>query len=672
VSIPLQLPLPISRAQPGTERIETLADQLCALLVRRARPLEVGHVVAQVLRVRGCPERLGRRLVAELVDGDARLAWHGRDLVGLAPPGWTTTPVSEASFVVVDLETTGGSPGMSKVTEIGAVRVRGLEVTERFCTLVDPGRPIPPAIIDLTGIDDVMVAGQPGIEEALERFSAFCGEDVLVAHNAPFDLRFLNYERRRLAGRYFTQPWLDTLVLAKRLLGRRVERHDLRTLAEWAGARTRPCHRALPDAEATAELLVTLLGLLADRGHDTLERAVTLGQGGGARYSHKLALVEDLPAVPGVYLMRDRGGAVLYVGKAANLRRRVRSYFGPGGRHGRQIGRVLAELDRVDHEVCRSELEALLRESELLRHLRPPGNRRGVGAAGVRYLKLTVGEAFPRLYAVARPSDDGALYFGPLRSERLVKLAVEGLHRILPLRACHALCADGRQGRLLHPDGAECAGPCRGGGVGDYAEVVDRARALLGGEPVEALGLLSELMVEAAAAGRLGEPEDRERVEALLGALAALARLRRATGRDVVLVEPTSGGESAQAFFVAAGRVVHRADLGPSGWRAPAAAGLARIRAARAAVQWPLPPEALDEVAILDERLRTRGPRPGSVPLPEGWQELGALAAVGRAVGLVIAEGPPPVEDDEGWEPRAAADAPDAGRAAPEAVGSAA
>src|SRR6185436_5131436 len=115
----LQLELPLPQPQPGSRRVATLADRLCDLLARRGRPLEVGHVAAQLLRLRRCPERLQRRLVAEIVAGDARLAWLGRDLVGLAPPDWSDTHRAEATFCVVDLETTGGSPGHSKVTEIG-------------------------------------------------------------------------------------------------------------------------------------------------------------------------------------------------------------------------------------------------------------------------------------------------------------------------------------------------------------------------------------------------------------------------------------------------------------------------------------------------------------------------------------------------------------------------
>jgi DNA polymerase III subunit epsilon len=638
----LQLPLPLPPTAPGTGRRATLGDRLCALLERRGRPLEVGHVVAQVLRMRQCPERLQRLLVAEIVDGDPRLAWRGRDLVGLAPAGWELVPLSEAVFCVVDLETTGGMPGLARVTEIGAVRVRALELEERFSTLVDPGRSIPPLITALTGIDDAMVAGKPDIEQALDGFVAFCGEDVMVAHNAPFDLRFLNYERHRLAGRRFTQPWLDTLVLSKRLLGRRAGRHDLATLANWAGTQARPCHRALPDAEATAELLVTLLGMLAERGVETLARAVVFGQGGGARYAHKLVLAEGLPAAPGVYLMRDRHEQVLYVGKAANLRRRVRAYFGPQGRHGRLIGRALEGLERVEHEVLGSEFEALWREGRLLRELRPPCNRRGVNAAGHRYLKLTVGEPFPRLYAVARPIEDDARYYGPLRSERAAREALEAIHALFPLRPCANLCSDERQGRLVQDSIAACAGPCRGGDEAAYAAAVAEVRIVLERDAPEALAVLAVALVRAGAQGRLGAgEEDRARVSALLGALAAIGRLRRARASLAVLLEAGAAPGTATAFFVADGRVVERAVLAPRRWRAVAAAGLERLREEAAAVDGPLEHGALDEIGLVHERLRQRAGHPAAVVLEPGWREEWALAAIGRGLAAALAEAPP-------------------------------
>jgi len=605
-----QLHLPLPAPQPGAEGGDSMPDRLCALLARRGRPLEVGHVASQLLRLRRCPEFLQRKLVAEIVEGDARLAWLGRDLVGLAPPDWSDTELSEATFCVVDLETTGGSPGRSKVTEIGAVRVRGLRIEERFSSLVDPGRPIPPVVTDLTGIDDRLVRGHPDIARALPGFVEFAGQDVLVAHNAPFDLRFLNYERRRLTGRYFTQPWLDTLVLARRLLAGRAGRHDLGTLAEWAQTTVRPNHRALPDAEATAEVLVVLIGMLAERGVVTLERAVAYAGLGGMRHSHKLALAEDLPSTPGVYLMRDRNGDVLYVGKAGNLRRRVRAYFGPGGKHGRLIGRALERLEVIDHETCGSEFAALLRENRLIKELQPPCNRRGTGGAG-RYLRL-VGGPEPRLHLAAAVRDDGAGYFGPFRSQRMAREAVACLEVLYPLRD-----ADPRLREMSVRD----------------------LGAVLAGDPL-ALGGLGCRLGAAAASGAVhvdrGEGPDGPR--AVLALLAALARARRAATRSGVIVEPSGPDGAAEVFFVAGGVVRHRAVVDAAAWSVPVRDGLARLRRhARPPVAL-LAADALDEASLVEERLRDGA---DALTLRPGWRTARALEHVGDAVGRIASTARP-------------------------------
>jgi DNA polymerase-3 subunit epsilon len=635
---PLQLQLPLPQPQPGSGRQATLADKLCELLLRRGRPLEVGHVVAQVLRMRTCPEKLQRRLVAEIVDGDARLAWRGRDVVGLAPPGWAATHVREATFCVLDIETTGGSPGRSKITEIGAARMRGGRIIDRFATLVDPGRPIPVPITRITGIHDGMLVGQPKIEEALERFVEFVGDDVMVAHNAPFDFRFLNYERFRINGKYFTQPWLDTLVIARRILRKRLDRFDLGTLAEWADTEVRPNHRALPDAEATAHLLAVLLERLVDRGLTTLEQAVAFGQGGGARHAHKLALAEDLPQTPGVYLMRDREGAVLYVGKARNLRRRVRSYFGPQGRHGRLIARALEGVASIDHEETGSELSALLRETALLRELRPPCNTRGVRTGAGRFLKLTTGDPFPRLYVVAEVLDDGAAYYGPVRSERLARQAIDALHVLYPIQACHPRCAGGRQERLLEDDvPTECRGPCRAENVDAYQEGIEDVRCLLEADQGAAAAMLvarlAEQMTDHPFA--FADPTAREAIEALLAMLGALARVRFAADVGGVIVEPATEPGVATALFIWHGRVVAQEEIGPA-TPVAARAGLAALARASGRPPDPLAPGELDAAMILHDWLRARADHPGVVSLRPGFDEVVALAAVDRAVRAMI------------------------------------
>ena len=618
--VPVQESLPLAPGVPGA-RLQTLADRCCALIARRGRPLEVGEIVAQVIRVQGAPLRLQRRLVAEIVDPDRRLGWRGRDLVGLDTPAWSAATLQEASFCVVDLETTGGRPGSAKIIEIGAARVQGLQIVERFSQLVDPGVLVPPVITNLTGIDASMLAGQPRIAEALASFVEFCGQDVIVAHNAPFDLRFLNYERHRMGLGHFDQPALDTLALARRLLRGRVDRFDLTSLSTWLVTAVRPCHRALADAEATAELLLALVAILDERGERTLSGALRMSRPKANRFAHKLALAEGLPSGPGIYLMRDRSGGLLYVGKAANLRRRVRSYFGPSGRHSRQIGRVLERLGAIEFEVCGSEFEASLKECRLLAELRPPGNRRGVAQDARRYLKITVADAFPRCYVVSEPRDDGSRYFGPLLSARSAKLAAEGVTRIFGLRSCHPICRGD-----VSPEGAEgraCLGPCSTGDADRYRTSVTNAALALAGDD-HGLSVLAEAIRHAALEDRVRPLDgDRERVDALLSAIARLAKLRRAAGLNAIIVEAGPDGGPV-VFFVRSGLVVHQADAGDHGSLQVGLDGL-RIEATS------LPAGAVEEVAIVREHLTRREGEPTLLRLPDDWTDWEVLAWIRAA-----------------------------------------
>ncbi len=154
-------------------------------------------------------------------------------------------------IVAFDLETTGFDPAFDEIIEIGAVRIRSDGSFERFSTLVSPSRPIPLHIRQLTGIDDEMVAGAPGLPEALDGFLGFVGDAALVAHNAPFDLSFIQRKSLDLGLKPPRNPTVDTLSLAKALFPNLVN-HQLETVAALFGFEHRRAHRALPDAEATA------------------------------------------------------------------------------------------------------------------------------------------------------------------------------------------------------------------------------------------------------------------------------------------------------------------------------------------------------------------------------------------------------------------------------------
>ena len=191
--------------------------------------------------------------------------------VSTSPPCVPIRPLASLDFVVVDVETTGWDPGQASITEIGAVRVGPGELAAEFSSLVNPGGPIPEEIVALTGITDAMVRDAPPADAVLPAFLAFARGCVLAAHNAPFDVGFLAEACRKSELAWPAFPILDTAALARSVLEEaEVPDCKLATLAEFFAARTRPCHRALADAKATADVLRGLLARLATAGVRTL------------------------------------------------------------------------------------------------------------------------------------------------------------------------------------------------------------------------------------------------------------------------------------------------------------------------------------------------------------------------------------------------------------------
>jgi DNA polymerase III epsilon subunit family exonuclease len=392
------------------------ADRLVELVEERRGPVFAEEAARRLFALRHAPVGLARSLLEDVVGEDARLAWCG-DAVGLAQPPGADLLLEDAPFVVVDLETTGLRPDSSHICEIGAVRVREFELQDEFELLVDPGVPLAPVISALTGLQDAELRGQahPGI--AVRRFLEFAGDAVLVAHNARFDLAFLDRETERLTGARLAGPVVDTVGLARRLLEGRTRRAGLASLAQFFGTAARPCHRALPDAQTTAEILVQLIGLAQERGARTVADLVDLAAPRVRKVYAKRSLAFGAPTSPGVYLFRDASENVLYVGRARDLRARLRSYF-RSDRQRPAVEAALQALERIEWRVCGSELEAALEELRLLRELRPPGNARNTRPDRYVYLRRR-GDT---VVCSAKPSP-----IGPLKSRARARLAARAL-----------------------------------------------------------------------------------------------------------------------------------------------------------------------------------------------------------------------------------------------------
>lgn len=221
----------------------------------RASAVSVVEYAMDILK----PEsNLARLLVSDLVDRDPRLALDG-DTVVLVETDHDTIDIDETGFVVFDLETTGAKTPPCRITEIGAYRVLSGAIVDEYHTLVNPEMPIPFFISLLTGITDAMVAKAPKFNEVADEFLSFIGDSVLVAHNAGFDMRFLNHEVGRIYEDYrLGNPSLCTVQLSRKLLPD-IENHRLKTVAEYFSVELVNHHRANEDALATAKIFVRLL-----------------------------------------------------------------------------------------------------------------------------------------------------------------------------------------------------------------------------------------------------------------------------------------------------------------------------------------------------------------------------------------------------------------------------
>jgi DNA polymerase-3 subunit epsilon len=466
------------------------------------------------------------------------------------------TSLRDVAFTVVDLETTGGSPASCAITEVGAVRVRGGEHEGELSTLVSPGVAIPRAITALTGISDHLLADAPVISAVLPMLLELLRSSVLVAHNARFDVSFLNTALTRHGYPPIDLPVVCTATLARRLVHDEVRNCRLATLSRHFRTPHTPSHRALPDARATVEVLHALLERAAGVGVTTVAGLLELCRRRDlSTVTQRHRLADRLPTRPGVYAFRSAAGEVLYVGKAVDLRARVRTYFGGDPR--RMVRGLLQETARIDHRVCPTAIEAEVRELRAIARWRPRFNRRSKPPKRAVWLKLTT-ERFPRLSIVRAVRDDGATYLGPLRSSRDAERLRDALHDALPLRRCTMrIGARTRAPACALAEMARCAAPCTGSvSPVAYGAIVAQVRAAMRDGSGRALPRLEAQMTARSLAGRYREAGwRRDRLAALADAVRRQRTSASLTGVSLAAWRPDGDGR-ATVIIIDDGRLV--------------------------------------------------------------------------------------------------------------------
>ncbi len=539
----------------------TAKEKVYAFLESRPAGADASEIIGLLLSGAGSDPELGARLVRILLAEDPNFIfdpetalWSLRRSFGLR------VPLEEARFTVVDLETTGGRAGSGAIIEIGAWRMAGRRLVQSFQSLVRPHHGIPRFITGLTSISNEMVREAPRIEEVLPAFRDFLGDSVMVAHNAAFDFSFLDFEFRRVFGIGLNNPVLCTLRMARRFMPS-LKRKRLDALAEHFGLSTEGRHRGLGDARMAAEILSIFIEMAAKMGLTRLDRLIDDHQRGaaGRRIERHLAPEEiaALPAAPGVYLMRNERGDLLYVGKARRLKDRVGSYFNSSV--SAKTADLVSHVWKIETRVTRSSLEAALLEAQLIRELKPPFNRMLKSAAPALFIRIDLMDDFPRLMVTQKMTRrHGVMHLGPFVGKRGIEHSARTLARLLGLRTCAGrLRPDADFSPCMYGQMGHCSAPCNLSI--DASAYEDRVRDavgfLRGSRTGSILGGLAKARDQAASAMRFEEANRYHRdLEALATLSSRVSRLSQVvTENNLVIV--TGEGNDRAAHVVLSGRL---------------------------------------------------------------------------------------------------------------------
>ncbi len=282
----------------------------------------------------------------------------------------------DLEYIVVDFETTGSLAFIDRIIEVGAVVFTKGKIIDYFSSLIHPGKSIPPFITFLTGITPEMIKSAPPAEVVIPKLMDLIGDKIFVAHNARFDLTFLNYELERLGRPQYQGDVLCTLNMARRLL--KLPRRGLDSLAEYFGIEITHRHRAMYDAEATARILGKMLKILDSEGVITwedLQRRLDGSYKVPSNFMKLRDIIEEAPHNPGVIIFLDEIGNVLYITKSKDLKSKISNYFYIHEGISKNREELLKHTNSLEYIITTTEFEAYLLEKELVQMLEPRFNK---------------------------------------------------------------------------------------------------------------------------------------------------------------------------------------------------------------------------------------------------------------------------------------------------------
>ncbi len=375
-----------------------------------------------------------------------------------------TDDFNDATFAVVDVETTGAAAADERMIEFAGYKVRKGKIVDQYVTLLNPGRHIPNFIRNMTGISNEMVYSAPQFKDTALDITRFLEGTVFVAHNSQFDYSFVRTEMKR-AGYDFEMPQLCTRKLSSRLFPQ-LPRKALDQVCHHLGIKISGRHRAYGDARATAHLLIELLELVRER-HEVVSLEELLRfqnlphrvDRHGNQNVFKRAMTAA-PNAPGVYRVYDGDDEIIYVGKAKNLKLRMASYLTENARDAEKVRKMLGKARKLEWEITPSEVSALLRELQLIRRYQPRFNSQLVNTRRFPFIKLSTDKKYERLDMVYELDEDGR-YYGPFESSYVAEQVLFAADRHFKLVKCEKDFAEPFDPCLyFYID--RCAAPCTG------------------------------------------------------------------------------------------------------------------------------------------------------------------------------------------------------------------
>jgi DNA polymerase III subunit epsilon len=644
----------LTSAPDQTARYDQLLERACEFIRTNGGAVHEDLLIRHVFGSSGRPD-LWRSLLRQIL-GDC-------DELGLRADGyWTAVAgpqgddgvdlISSQPFVVLDVETTGLKPLQHRVIEFGAVRYEDGKETGTLSLLIQPERRVPKYVQQLTGIDNDLLEDAPLFADVVEQILEFIEDVPLIGYNVGFDVSFLNAEFERCDRPVLINHAIDLLPVAGALMPGTRSR-GLGSLARELDIHPAGAHRALDDAQTTAQVFQRLASRIRATGISSLEQLDgfrsarrrepdTSGPYARGRSILNGEYASRAPTTPGVYLMRAEDDRVLYVGKAKNLRSRIRSYYSQPLGYTRKMDGLLQSIDHIETVETGSELAALLLEAQLISRYRPQFNRQMRTSDNYPYIRVDTANPWPRVNLVKEISDDGATYYGPYRSSRAARATVDALNDIFPLRSCSRSFKNARSygSPCTDLDFGRCLGPCTGQADRDeYFGYVREVLAFLEGDVDPVLDRLHQHLETAAE--RL-DFERAARIRNRIERVTDLSNSQRilneaATQGDLAIVLPGIESECREIMLTRHGRVWARRAFSLDEPPDTVAVDLARSweRAQRLASSTVMQHE-LDVVQILARWVRKNWEHASIMPIESQAPDWPGIAEHARTVDVIV------------------------------------